>query len=206
MGMKMSPSLCEKQYKKIIDKAKLYGNFVRIDMEDSSVTDQTLKLYDAMRKYYEKVGVVIQSYLFRSSDDIRALKGSGVNLRLCKGAYIEPGDLAYKSKDRGNSLNFLKLAEQILDAGHYVGFATHDRLLISDLIKIIDRKKIPQNKYEFQMLHGVPMGNIMNELKKRNDRVRIYVPFGKQWHPYLLRRIRENPNMISYVILNLFKR
>ena len=202
LGLKMDKQFCVNNTSAIIDTAKKHNNFVRIDMEDRTCTDDTLEIYRTMRARYEKVGIVIQAYLHRSEDDVRKLVSEKANVRLCKGIYVEPADVAIKDR-KGIQDNYLKLLRILLEGGSYVGIATHDDVLINGAKEIIKDLDLGKDKYEFQMLLGV-----RDETRKRlideGHRLRVYVPFGKDWYAYSIRRLKENPQMAGHVFKAIF--
>ena len=173
-------------------------NFVRIDMEDSSTTDDTLRLYRQLREAgFDNVGVVLQSRLRRTLDDIRDLADLQPSVRICKGIYIEPGEIAFQGYEEVRA-NFVKALEALLDAGCYVGIATHDEWLLSEGRRIVSRRGLCHEDYEFQMLLGVTAG-AGNRLVREGHQLRIYVPFGADWYEYSLRRLQENPKLAGYI-------
>ena len=206
LGLRFDEQGCRQALDEVADAARASGNFVRIDMEDSSVTDVTLDIYRDLRRRYENVGAVIQACLRRSADDVAALLHEGAtDLRLCKGIYVEPEVIAYRDADEIRN-SFTALLEQILDdARSRVGIATHDRQLADIAEELIERKGIPQDRYEFQMLLGVA-GTLRRELVGRGHPLRVYVPFGELWYAYSIRRLRENPNIAGHIVSNLFSR
>lgn len=202
LGLKIDKQFCLENTNTIIETARLSNNFVRIDMEDRTCTDDTLEIYREMRSRYEKVGIVIQAYLHRSEKDIRELAAVKANVRLCKGIYVEPAEVAIKDR-KGIQDNYLKLLRILLEGGSYVGIATHDDVLIDGAKRIISEMKLPREAYEFQMLLGV-----RDETRKRlideGHRLRVYVPFGKDWYAYSVRRLKENPQMAGHVFKAIF--
>ncbi|MDZ7343614.1 MAG: proline dehydrogenase family protein [candidate division KSB1 bacterium] len=203
-GLKLDFEFCLANVRRVVERAAALNNFVRIDMEDSSCTSDTLRLYDILRKEYRNVGTVIQAYLRRSITDIRQLMNNQAptNLRLCKGIYLEPRAMAYKNRELINK-NFTFLLNELLRRGAYVGIATHDERLVWDAMRLIDELNIPREQYEFQMLLGVDE-ELRNIILKAGHRLRIYVPFGKSWYAYSVRRLQENPQIAGYVLQNLF--
>ena len=168
------------------------GNFVRIDMEDSTTTDDTLRMYRELREAgLDNVGVVLQARLRRTLDDIAALADLRPNVRICKGIYLEPEEIAYTEFEEIRE-SYVRSLEALVETASYVGIATHDEFLISE------GKRIAEERYEFQMLLGVrePLGR---DLVREGERLRIYVPFGRQWYEYSLRRLQENPRIAGYV-------
>jgi proline dehydrogenase len=203
-GLKLGFDFCLANVRRVVQRAHQLKNFVRIDMEDSTCTTDTLRMYDLLRKEYRNVGVVIQAYLRRSLADIRNLmqNGAPANFRLCKGIYIEPRVIAYKNRELINK-NFTYLLAEMLRRGAYVGIATHDERLVWDAMRLIDEMKLPRDKYEFQMLLGVDE-ELRDTIVNAGHRLRIYVPFGKSWHAYSVRRLQENPQIAGYAIRNFF--
>jgi proline dehydrogenase len=204
-GLKIDEAFCCSNVMRLLGIARRYDNFVRIDMEDSSTTSATLKLYEKLRSEgYDNVGVVIQANLRRSEEDIRRLIPLRPNVRLCKGAYQEPEAIAFKDR-KEVQLNFLKLLEILFDAGCYVGIATHDDFLIGGAYQSIRRMNLRRADYEFQMLHGVKV-KLRDQMVADGHRLRIYVPFGQYWYAYSIRRFKENPQIVRYVMGALFSR
>jgi proline dehydrogenase len=205
LGLKLDKNFCFQNAEKIVRRAKELNNFVRIDMEDSSCTDDIIEVYTKLRKDYANTGIVLQAYLRRTEDDARSLIEMGYkNFRLCKGIYVEPESIAFKKKNEVND-NFNKVLEMMLKLKAYVGIATHDDALIRNAYKLIDSMKLQKNEYEFQMLLGV-----RNELRSRivseGHRLRVYVPYGHHWYKYSIRRFKENPEIAGYVFKALFSR
>jgi proline dehydrogenase len=202
LGLKMDKQFCLDNTNTIIETARSSNNFVRIDMEDRTCTDDTLEIYRTMRSRYEKVGIVIQAYLHRSEKDIRALTAEKANVRLCKGIYVEPAEVAIKDR-KGIQDNYLKLLRILMEGGSYVGIATHDDVLIDGAKRLVEELKLGKDRYEFQMLLGV-----RDETRKRlideGHRLRVYVPFGKDWYAYSVRRLKENPQMAGHVFKAIF--
>jgi len=202
LGLKMEKQFCLDNTNAIIETAKANNNFVRIDMEDRTCTDDTLEIYRTMRSRYERVGIVIQAYLHRSEKDIRTLAAEKANVRLCKGIYNEPPEDAIKDR-KGIQDNYLKLLRILFESGCYVGVATHDDVLINGAKKMITELNIPKERYEFQMLLGV-RHETRNSLIAEGHRLRVYVPFGKDWYGYSVRRLKENPQMAGNVFKAIF--
>jgi proline dehydrogenase len=174
------------------------GNFVRIDMEDSSCTDDTLVLYRELREDgLDNLGIVLQAYLRRTLDDIASLADLTPNVRLCKGIYVEPLQIAYHDFDQVRS-NFVRSLEALLAGGSYVGIATHDEWLLTEGARLVRKYRRSQERYEFQMLLGVREQR-GDELVREGHRLRIYVPYGEQWYAYSLRRLQENPKIAGYI-------
>jgi len=205
IGLDISKNVALENFNKIIDTAKKKSNFLRIDMESSTNTDDTLEIYKSLKDNYSGVGIVLQAYLKRSINDIENLAGPEFNARICKGIYKEDSEIAYKEKDMINN-NFLEMAKLMLQKNSYACFATHDQQLIDSLVELVEKMKIETTKFEFQVLYGVPMNGKLEKLISKGYKVRIYVPFGPDWYEYSLRRLKENPNIAGYVIKNLFLR
>jgi len=204
-GLKIDEEFCHSNVRNLLGIARRYNNFVRIDMEDSTTTSATLKLYERLRSEgYENVGVVIQANMRRSEEDIRRLISMKANVRLCKGAYMEPETIAFKSREE-IQLNYLKLLKMLFDAKCYVGIATHDDFLVSGAYRYIQEMNLQKADYEFQMLYGVKI-KLRDQMVADGHRLRIYVPFGQHWYAYSIRRFKENPQIARYVINALFSR
>jgi len=204
LGLKLDVEFCLENTRKLAQRAKELGNFVRIDMEDSSCTTDTLKVYKELKKSYDNVGFVIQAYMRRSLLDIREQMNtnSKINVRVCKGIYIEARDIAYKDKDIVNS-NYSMLVEELLKNGNYVGIATHDEKLVWSAFKIIDMLNLTNERFEFQMLLGVDE-ELRRLIVSGGHKLRVYIPYGKQWYEYSIRRLKENPKIARYVLKNFF--
>jgi proline dehydrogenase len=203
-GLKLDFDHCLEMVRRLVVQARDVGNFVRIDMEDSSCTSATLDLYRRLRgDGLDNVGVVLQAYMRRSLADVRALP-SDANIRLCKGIYVEPHAVAYQDRALVNR-NFVRLLEELLDRGSYVGIATHDEELVWEACRLLDRRGLPAAGYEFQMLLGVaePLRAL---IRRDGHRLRVYVPFGPHWYAYSLRRLKENPRMAGYILSALVRR
>ena len=197
LGLKLDPGLCRANLRRIVQKAMTQGgSFVRIDMEDSSTTDATLGLYrELIGEGFENVGVVLQAALRRTVDDARSL--AGANVRLCKGIYIEPPELAFRDFEDVRA-SYVQALDVLLDGGCYVGIATHDEWLVEQGRRSVGERGLYPGEYEFQMLLGV-RADLGARLVGDGHRLRIYVPFGRQWYEYSLRRLQENPKIAGYV-------
>ena len=205
LGLKIDKELCFRNVKEVICEAAELNNFVRIDMEDATTTDDTLELYRRLRKDgLNNMGVVIQAYMRRSESDVRMLVKEGANIRLCKGIYNESPSIAYKGHQEIRD-NYLRLLQLIFDGGSYVGVATHDDFLLDRAVPMIQKLGLSKNQYEFQMLLGV-RENRRNEIVKDGHRLRVYVPYGEQWYAYSTRRLKENPLMAWYITKAIFVR
>jgi len=201
LGLKVDHDFCLANVNEIFAAAKEKNIFVRIDMEDSSVTGETIDIFTEARKTYSNCGIVLQSYMRRTYDDAAKLIESGTNFRLCKGIYVEPEEIAYKDRQEVRD-NYLKVLRLMLEKDSYVGIATHDEYLIDGALKLIEELKKPKDRYEFQMLLGVREG-MRDKIVKDGHRMRIYIPFGTHWYQYSIRRFKENPQMAGYVIKSI---
>ena len=198
LGLHLSYDLCRENLEAVLHEAATHGNFVRIDMEDSTTTDETLRLYRELRESgHDNVGVVLQSYLRRTLDDVRDLADLRPNVRLCKGIYVEPSSIAYTDHDAVRA-SYVRCLDALLDAGAYVGVATHDEWLIGEALARIGERALAPADYEFQMLLGV-RDSRASELVASGHRLRVYVPYGEQWYGYSLRRLQENPAMAGTI-------
>jgi proline dehydrogenase len=198
LGLKLGREICKQNLERTVRGAAERGNFVRIDMEDSSCTDDTLALYRELREEgLDNVGIVLQAYLRRTLDDIASLADLTPNVRLCKGIYVEPLKVAYQDFDQIRA-SFFRSLSALLAGGSYVGIATHDEWLVDEATRLLKRYGRARHEYEFQMLLGVREGR-GDELVREGHRLRIYVPYGEQWYAYSLRRLQENPKIAGYI-------
>jgi proline dehydrogenase len=198
LGLKLGYDLCKENLQTVVLHAAESGNFVRIDMEDSSCTTDTLRMYRELREEgLDNVGVVLQAYLRRTIRDIRELAPLRPNIRLCKGIYIEPPLIAYQEFDEVRQ-NFVRCLRELLRGGCYVGIATHDQWLIDEGRRVVEERGLAPEEYEFQMLLGV-RAYAGDRLIRDGHRLRVYVPFGKHWYAYSMRRLQENPKIASYI-------
>jgi len=205
MGFRIDPNYCYSNLKRLAEEARQRGNFLRIDMEDSSMTSATINMYGRLREEgYENIGIVIQAYLRRSDADVRALIKQKANFRLCKGIYREDPEIAFQERDEVRR-NYVFLLRTILENSCYVGIATHDEYLVEKAYELIGKQKLEKNQYEFQMLLGV-REQLGNSIVGAGHRLRIYVPFGEQWYAYSVRRLKENPQIAGYVLKAMFTR
>jgi proline dehydrogenase len=198
MGLKLGFDICRDNLRAVVEDAASRGNFVRIDMEDSSTTDDTLRLYRELRAGgFENVGIVLQAMLRRTLADIEALADLRPSVRLCKGIYVESPSLAFQDFQEVRD-SYVRSLEALLDAGCYVGIATHDDWLQEQGARLVTARGLTREQYEFQMLLGV-RPELGDELIREGHRLRIYVPFGRQWYEYSLRRLQENPKIAGYI-------
>ena len=205
LGMDLSNECIYKNMNRLIGTAREYSQFIRIDMEDSTLTDASIDLYRDCKEKYDHVGTVLQAYLFRSINDLSGLQNiKGINLRLCKGIYREPDDIAIQKRQDINN-NFLKLLHFAFENNIYVGIATHDLSLIKESYNLITKLNVPKDRFEFQVLYGVPMSGWLEKHLEHEYKVRVYVPFGKDWYNYSVRRLKENPNISFYILRDIFR-
>lgn len=203
LGLDINPDLFFHNTSKIIEKAAEYNRFVRIDMEDSGHTDATLAAFRRLRAKFNNVGIVIQAYLYRSKDDVAALLKEGCSIRLCKGAYDEPASVAFPKKSDTDA-NYVALMQMMLDSGIYHGIATHDEAMIAATVEYAQKQGIAKSAFEFQMLYGVRR-DLQDKLARDGYNIRVYVPYGKHWYPYFMRRLAERPANVWFVLKNAFK-
>ncbi|MEH7096130.1 proline dehydrogenase [Neobacillus vireti] len=203
LGLDISKELCVKNMRKILNRAKLYNNFVRIDMEDYAHCQLSIDIYKELRKEYDNVGLVIQAYLHRTEQDIADLNQLKANLRLVKGAYKESASVAFPEK-RDVDENYKKIIKQHLLNGLYTAIATHDETMIEYTKSVVSEYQIPKKQFEFQMLYGI-CEDIQTRLVKEGFKVRVYVPYGVDWFGYFMRRLAERPANVWFVLKNLLK-
>lgn len=202
LGLKIEEQFCQKNIEEITVVAKDVSNFVRIDMEDRTCTDATLRIYHHLQARYGNLGAVLQAYMRRTLQDIEELPSESANIRLCKGIYIEPRKTAWKGYQTVRH-NFLSALEKAIAQGVYVGIATHDEYLVCASMGLLDRYRVPRDRYEFQMLLGVD--EVMRQIiLDGGHRLRVYVPYGGDWYPYSIRRLRENPEVAGHVARAFF--
>lgn len=202
LGLKIDAAHCRREFARIVDGARRHDNFVRIDMEDSPVTSETIRIYSEARKGYERVGLVLQAYLRRTAEDARRAAETRANVRVCKGIYVEPPAIAFQDPDEIRA-SFAATVDRLLESGSYVGIATHDPLVVESALATIERLRLPSEAYEFQMLLGVA-GDLRRRLLASGHRLRVYVPYGKAWEAYSLRRLKENPAIAGHVLKGIF--
>jgi proline dehydrogenase len=205
MGLDISEDLCHANMILILEKAKELQGFVRLDMEGSEYTQRTLDFFThrLFGNYRDHCGVVIQSALRRSERDIDDLIALNARVRLCKGAYLEPPEVAFPDK-KDVDRNYVRLMERLLVGGNYPGIATHDEAIIGQARRFTERQQIPPARFEFQMLYGVRR-DLQGRLRQAGYNMRVYIPFGTQWYPYLMRRLAERPANIAFILGNLVR-
>jgi len=203
LGLDISPELCYENTRTIVEAAARHRNFVRIDMEDSTKTDVTLNIFRRLRGEFDNVGIVVQSYLYRTEKDIDELLALGARIRLCKGAYKEPASVAFQDK-RDVDANYIKLMKKLLVSGIYHGIATHDEKMLEATRQFAAEKGIAADQFEFQMLYGVRR-DLQDKLVSEGYRMRVYVPYGQYWYPYFMRRLAERPANLWFVMKNMMK-
>jgi len=201
-GLKIDKEFCAKNIAEVCDEAKRLGNFVRVDMEDSTCTTDTLELYGDLQAEFGNVGTVIQSYMRRSLADCAGLAAAKANVRLCKGIYNEPREVAYKDKAIVNA-NFGLLLDVLLGGCCYVGIATHDEEMVWEGLRAVHEFGLGRDRYEFQMLLGID-AKLRDIIVAAGHKLRIYVPFGTAWYPYSTRRLKENPQVAGHIFRNIF--
>ena len=208
LGMDLGPALAAENLERIVARAAEIGRFVRIDMESFDYVQPTLDLFEGLWSRYKNVGVVIQSYLYRSADDVARLVEMGASVRLVKGAYDEPPEVAYSDKANTDA-NFVRLMEQLFSDearawGAFPAIATHDERLIAWAQEHARERQISPDRYEFQMLYGIRPG-LQRRLADEGYRVRAYVPYGREWYPYFMRRLAERPANVLFLLRNVFR-
>ena len=203
IGLDLGLDQVKKNLSLLVQAAKKNNNFLRLDMENIPYTSKTIRLYKEMFEEYEQIGIVIQAYLLRSYNDIKKLSNEKFNVRICKGIYAEDQELVFNNYNDIQK-NFIRLVKEALNKGAYVGIATHDEFIIDNIYSWITKNNVSKNQYEFQVLHGVPMGKKLKMLMNEGNTVRIYLPYGDNWYDYSVRRLRENPKMAGYIIRNIF--
>ena len=204
LGLDLSESLCEELIEKIVAYATGMGNFVRIDMEGSAYTQRTVEITKRVRAKYAGTGTVMQSYLYRTEKDIEDLLQAGCRMRLCKGAYNEPPDVAFAKKADVDA-NYVKLMKMLLASGIYHGIATHDPAMIQATKDFVRDNNIGRDKFEFQMLYGIRT-DLQKQLAREGYRLRIYIPYGTDWFPYFMRRLAERPANLMFFLRSLVPR
>jgi proline dehydrogenase len=206
MGLELSPQLAESIAHSLARHAQSSNSFLRIDMEDSHLTQVTLDIVRRLHAHPDlrgAIGIVIQSYLYRSQADIEQLVADGIRVRLCKGAYNEPAEVAYPRKADVDA-SYIQLSHKLLDSGIYHAFATHDESMISAAKAYAAKQRIEPSRFEFQMLYGVRR-DLQRSLVQEGYKVRVYVPFGREWYPYFMRRLAERPANALFLARNFFR-
>jgi len=206
MGLDVSEELAFRLVTELLDHAVRIDNFVRVDMEGSPYTQRTLDFVRGLHRepgHGNKVGTVIQSYLYRSEKDVDDLLSERIRIRLCKGAYKEPPDIAFPKKADVDA-NYLKLARTLMKSGVFHGIATHDEKIIAELKQFARAENIPASAYEFQMLYGVRR-DLQQQLVREGFGLRVYIPFGSEWYPYFMRRLAERPANVLFIARNMFR-
>lgn len=203
LGLDVNGEFCAGLVLSIAERADSLDNFLRVDMEGSAYTQRTLELVKRVRTRNASIGTVIQSYLYRSEDDIKDLLAYGCRIRLCKGAYKEPPDVAFPRKADVDD-NYVKLMQVLLSSGVYHGIATHDPRIIAATIRYAATRGISKDDFEFQMLYGIRT-DLQRQLVADGYRVRVYIPFGSDWFPYFMRRLAERPANVGFLLRNFFR-
>ena len=204
-GLEIDPDLAYRNARRVVEDAARRGNFVRVDMEASNVTQATIDIFKRLRAEFglNDVGIVLQSYLYRTMDDARDLLKIPARIRLCKGAYNEPPEVAYPNKKDVDD-NYVRVMQLLLSSGVYHGIATHDPKMLDATIDFTQRKGVSKDAFEFQMLYGIRR-DLQEQLARDGYGMRVYVPYGKHWYPYFMRRLAERPANIWFVLKNLWK-
>jgi proline dehydrogenase len=204
LGLDLSVEFCDSLVISIVQRAEHYDNFLRVDMEGSVYTQRTVELVKRVRSQNPAIGTVIQSYLYRSEADVTDLLGYGCRIRLCKGAYKEPANVAFPKK-KDVDANYVRLMQMLLASGFYHGIATHDPAMIAATIRFAAANQISKDAFEFQMLYGVRT-DLQRRLVKDGYRLRVYIPYGRDWFPYFMRRLAERPANVAFFARNLLRR
>jgi proline dehydrogenase len=204
LGLKIDQGFCRDNVDQIARVARANGNFVRIDMEDHTCTEPTLAIYRELQARHGNLGVVLQAYMRRTLADIASLPAEGASVRICKGIYVEPREIAWKGYETVRA-SYVAALEKLLDQGVYAAIATHDEYLVARATTLLEQRRVPRDRYEFQMLLGVdePLRRI---LIAAGHRLRVYVPYGRDWYPYSMRRLRENPEVARHVLRGMLAR
>ena len=205
MGLDVSEDLCVANMQMVLDRARDYGSFVRIDMESSAYTERTLHMFEhrLYPSYPKHVGIVLQSYLRRTYADVEMANRLHARVRICKGAYQEPASVAFPDK-RDVDEQYIRSMHSLMSDGNYPGIATHDERIVADAKRFAAERKIETDRYEFQMLYGVRR-DLQEQLVREGYRMRVYVPFATQWYPYLMRRLAERPANVAFMTGNVVK-
>jgi proline dehydrogenase len=204
MGLDVDPKLCERLVCALVDHATKIDNFVRVDMEGSPYTQRTLDVVHELHRHYAgHTGAVLQSYMRRSEADAEKLIAEKIRIRLCKGAYKEPPEIAFQKKSEVDA-NYLKLAKILLQSGVYHGIATHDEKIIQQVMLFAEKEGIARDAFEFQMLYGIRR-DLQERIVREGWRMRVYIPFGTEWYPYLMRRLAERPANVLFIAKNVLR-
>lgn len=203
LGLALDPEFCQQELMRIVGHARDRGNFIRVDMEDSPYTQLTLNMVARAHKQMGNVGTVIQSYLYRSEKDTIRLLEEGIRIRLVKGAYNEPESIAFRKK-KDTDANFVKLMKMMLASETFGAIATHDEAIIRAAMEFARSRGIPKDHFEFQLLYGIRR-DLQLQLAREGYIVRIYIPYGRQWYPYYMRRLAERPANVAFIVRNFFK-
>jgi proline dehydrogenase len=205
MGLDLSDEICVANMFKVLERARTHDIFVRVDMEGSPYTEQTLKLFTErlQPEFGDLTGVVIQSYMRRSAADVDMLIDKQARVRLCKGAYAEPAAIAFQGRKEVAD-SYASLMQQLVQRGNYPGIATHDEDLVQRTVDFVKKENISPDRFEFQMLYGVRR-DLQNELHRHGYNMRVYIPFGTQWYPYLMRRLAERPANVAFITMSVVK-
>lgn len=206
VGMDFDPALAERIVGEMVEHASRVNSFVRIDMEGSLYTEATIAMTERLQARGDggsRVGTVLQAYLFRTAADAERLLGQGIRIRLCKGAYKEPAEIAFPLKTDVDE-NYIKLAEHLMTSGVFCGIATHDEAIVEKLLAFVRERGVPKSAFEFQMLYGIRR-DLQRQLVKQGFGVRVYVPFGPEWYPYFMRRLAERPANVFFLVKNFLR-
>ncbi len=208
-GLLIDEEVCFNYIREVVVKAREYGIFVRIDMEDAQCTEREIVMYEKLHKEFSgSVGLVLQAYLFRTFDDVKRLEASvhseenPINIRLCKGIYVEDASISYKKYQDIND-NYKKILNKLLEMRAIVGIASHDKKLVNAAYELLEKHNTPKSHYEFQMLYGV-LPKLGKQTLSRGHKLRVYMPYGKDWFGYSIRRLQENPNMVKHIVKSVF--
>ena len=204
LGLDFGADFCLEQMLPIVKHAESLGNFVRIDMEGSAYTQRTVDMARSLRRQSAAVGTVVQAYLYRTEQDVRDLLGASCRMRLCKGAYLEPPDVAFPEK-KDVDANYVKLMQALLPSGVYHGIATHDPAMIAATKAFASKQGIAKDQFEFQMLYGI-RPDLQRELIREGYNMRVYIPYGSDWFPYFMRRLAERPANLIFLARSVFRR
>lgn len=200
-GLDQGDEFAEKNYRAVLESAETLGNFVRVDMEGSEYTDRTIRMIEKVWPDHKNTGTVLQSYLYRTPDDVELMIRLNARTRLVKGAYLEPESVAYQDKKKVDEA-YVQCAKRLLDEGRYPALATHDERIINELLAYIAENNIDKDRFEFQMLYGIRR-DLQEQLHTAGYNVRVYVPFGESWYPYFTRRLAERPANVAFILKSL---